>query len=171
MASHDRIHSTTPSGADHNPQRFSTSVKSDGWKQDVEACLDGNIPPNSPISCTSSAGDLPPERGDLCLLPVPFTDGSGCKIRPALVLATKGANLIVAPVSSQPLGDEFDVPISAWAESGLDSQSKVQCAGIMPIAHSLVVKHIGGLLSEDWERVLNSIARWFKTRLLSNDSV
>lgn len=65
------------------------------------------------------------KRGDIVLLPFPFTDQSGIKRRPVVFLSANEYNirrrdLVVAPItsniSSKQLGDTV---IGYWAETGL----------------------------------------------------
>lgn len=153
-------HCTTLLGGNFTTDHFSNSVKSGEWKQDLETCLDATIPPNDSIPFTSLSDDRL-ERGTICLLPVAFTDGSGIKIRPTLVLATKGPDLVVAPMTSRSPRDQYEVRLLAWEKAGLHAQGTVRCSSVTTISRSLVVDYIGRVMPEDWERVLDTAARWF----------
>ena len=72
------------------------------------------------------------KRGDVVLVPFPFTDLSSTKQRPALVVSADHLNatrddLLVAAITSQiPVmlaADEFMIPTSALVECGLPKAS------------------------------------------------
>ena len=57
-------------------------------------------------------------RNDVVLLPIPFSDLTNRKVRPAVVLGRNGADLFLAPISSQ-LGNT-DMPLTEWQAAGLN---------------------------------------------------
>lgn len=70
---------------------------------------------------------MPFDRGDLVLLLFPYTDGSGAKQRPALVLLDTGDDdILVARVTTHPAGSEFDSVIVNWSVAGFLAPSTVR---------------------------------------------
>ncbi len=63
-------------------------------------------------------------RGDVVLVPFPFTDLSAARVRPAVVVSSEEYNaqtdeLIVAMVTSKPQSGPADVRLQDWREAGL----------------------------------------------------
>ncbi len=93
-------------------------------------------------------------RGEVLLLPFPFTDQSGTKQRPALVLSTtlynqRREDLIVAPITSNvATGQPDDITLNDWTMAGLLKPSLV--IGILgTIDQELVIRRLGVLNSTD----------------------
>jgi mRNA interferase MazF len=58
--------------------------------------------------------------GDVLLVDFPFTASGPGKPRPALVILDTGdADVMLARVTTQARGSQFDVPILAWQQAGL----------------------------------------------------
>src|SRR5881628_1165095 len=51
-------------------------------------------------------------RNDVVLLPIPFTDLTSRKVRPAVVIGRKGEDLFLVPISSQLPNTDF--PLQDW---------------------------------------------------------
>ena len=63
-------------------------------------------------------------RGDVVLVPFPFTDLSTTRVRPAVVVSSdeyneQGSDLIVAMLTSQPQTGPTDCSLRDWQEAGL----------------------------------------------------
>ena len=101
-------------------------------------------------------------RGDILLVRYPFTDLSGAKVRPAVV--------IHAPHPSQ---DSFIVPLTSrlaalqagefaltnWEKAGLNVPTAVK-RGIYTIHPSLIAKFIGHLSASDSQNLEKSLREW-----------
>ena len=101
-------------------------------------------------------------RNDVLLVRYPFTDLSGAKVRPAVV--------VHAPHSSQ---DSFVVPLTSrlatlqagefvlhdWAKAGLNVPTAVK-RGIYTIHPSLIVKFLGQLSRTDSRSLERSLREW-----------
>jgi mRNA interferase MazF len=103
------------------------------------------------------------KRGDIVLLPFPYTDQTGSKRRPAVILSTDAYNLrrwdiIVAPITSNVAGGQpDDTLIHDWAAAGLLSPSIVK--GVLgTVEQSLVLRKLGTLSAADLREVERTMA-------------
>mgnify|MGYP001559615259 len=89
------------------------------------------------------------KKGDLVLVPFPFTDLSGSQVRPALVLyaTTKGEDCIVAFISSLLTKKVrlFDVRVQKSKQNGLKADSLVRVDKIATLQQKSVLCSIGTL--------------------------
>jgi mRNA interferase MazF len=87
-----------------------------------------------------------PERGDLLLVPFPFSDLSATKRRPVLVLTTPDSygDFIALPVTSRPQ-TEHGLPVAAsdLVTGSLPAASWIRTDRIVTLNISLVVKILG----------------------------
>jgi mRNA interferase MazF len=98
-------------------------------------------------------------RNDVVLLPIPFTDLTSRKVRPAVVVGGKGADLFLVPISSVLANTDF--PLVEWRAAGLNVSSGVK-AQFATVEEKLVVKIVGQLTGND-AKVLNARLRdWLK---------
>jgi mRNA interferase MazF len=92
-------------------------------------------------------------KGDIVLIPFPFTDLSSTKLRPAVVLFTdkKRNDVVVCFISSQNLinlsSDEFLISETdpEFRETGLKLISKVRVSRLVTINQSLITRKLGQL--------------------------
>ena len=89
-----------------------------------------------------------PERGDVILVPFPFTDLSDTKRRPALVLSSRDYNdatgeVIIAQITSR-VGTSRpgDHVVAGWRDAGLLSPSLVR-AKLTTLHSGLILKTLG----------------------------
>ena len=91
------------------------------------------------------------QKGDLVLLPFPFTDLSATKLRPAIVLWTNNIDVTVCFISSQSLNnissEEFIIEAghSEFKQTGLKVNSKVIIPKIVTIQKNLIKRKLGYL--------------------------
>ena len=104
------------------------------------------------------------KRGTVVLLPFPYTDQSGLKRRPALILSTDTYNahrgdIIVAPITGNTsTGQPDDTSLTDWAEARLLKPSVVK--GILgTVEQTLVVRILGTLSAADLQKVEQAFAR------------
>jgi mRNA interferase MazF len=94
------------------------------------------------------------KKGDIVLLPFPFTDLSGIKNRPALILAQSDLDIIVAFITTQlHYQDITDIPVSPDELNGLKKDSLVRLNKIATIDKEIVL----GKLVEIDDNTLNRI--------------
>lgn len=107
-----------------------------------------------------------PERGDLLLIPFPFTDLSAAKRRPVLVLTRADAygDFIALPVTSRPQ-PEHGLPIAATdlTAGKLPAPSWIRTNRIVTLNAGLVVKQVGriadALLRTATDRICQHLQR------------
>lgn len=107
------------------------------------------------------------KRGDIVLVPFPFTDLSSSKRRPALVVSPDDFNgqmqdLVVLAITSQ-LTAEGTVMIepSDCVDGALPKTSVVKLAKVFTIHNSLIIKRLCALRPEKLDAVLEALRRFF----------
>jgi mRNA interferase MazF len=75
-------------------------------------------------------------RNEVVLLPIPFTDLTSRKLRPAVVVGRNGADLFLVPISS--VLSNTDIPLQQWRAAGLNVPCGVK-AQIATVEERLVV--------------------------------
>jgi mRNA interferase MazF len=100
-------------------------------------------------------------KGDIILVPFPFTDLSETKLRPAVLLwvDSKGQDVTLCFISSQGIDrvtdDEFVILPSdpEFAQTGLKSSSKVRVARIITLEKSLLQRRLGQLSPQQLQQL------------------
>jgi mRNA interferase MazF len=104
--------------------------------------------------------------GEVLLLSFPFSDGSGSKRRPALVLLDTGDDdIIVALITSQAQRTKFDVVLHEWQSAGLMLPSVVRVHKLATLQRNLVDRSLGQLTSDDWTNVQAAIFQLWQFEL------
>ncbi len=96
-------------------------------------------------------------RNDVVLLPIPFTDLTSRKVRPAIVVGGKGADLFLVPITSQL--SNSDLLLKEWRAAGLNVPCGVK-AQIATVEESLVVKTVGTLSGDDRQTLDERLRAW-----------
>lgn len=102
---------------------------------------------------------MPCSRHDLVLLPIPFTDLSSSKVRPAIVIG-QGAypgDLFVVPVTSRLANADF--LLRDWRSAGLNVPSGVK-GQICTVEDRLVRKVTGRLSAADANTLSLHLRAW-----------
>ncbi|MCX6351839.1 MAG: type II toxin-antitoxin system PemK/MazF family toxin [Bacteroidetes bacterium] len=93
-------------------------------------------------------------KGDIVFIPFPFTDLSGNKIRPALVLAETELDVTVAFISTQfQWKEKTDIVLQPNPKNGLKKESLIRLAKLATIDKDLVI----GLLGEIDISTINTV--------------
>ena len=108
------------------------------------------------------------QAGQLVLTPFPYTDLSGAKLRPVLMLrqSPRFDDWLVCMVSSRIEQTEagFDEVLRAddpdFAASGLKAPSVLRLSRVAVLDGSLLVGSIGAIADERLARVRQRLARW-----------
>ena len=98
-------------------------------------------------------------RNDVVLLPIPFTDLSSRKVRPAVVVghSSHAGDLFVVPISSQL--QSVDLRFQDWRAAGLNVPCGIK-SQIATIEDRLVLKSVGLLSSADAAELQNRLRAW-----------
>ena len=98
-------------------------------------------------------------RRDVVLLPVPFSDLSSSKVRPAVVigLGTFPGDLFVVPITSQLPNADF--PLQHWRSAGLNVPSGVK-GQICTVEDRLVRKVTGHISARDAISLSTHLREW-----------
>lgn len=107
-------------------------------------------------------------KKDIILVPFPFSDQSGSKRRPALLVNHDKFNknsddVIICAITSNIDNDHYTVFIKSedWKD-GLYSESCVKAANILTIDKSIVIKKIGRLGTERFKETIQKICEVIK---------
>ena len=101
------------------------------------------------------------KQRDILLVPFPFSDQSGSKVRPVLVLSNdnynkSGEDLIVCAITSNLKQTDYSILINSKnLEKGiLYQKSSIKIDGILKINKSLVIKNIGTMNKSTFKEVV-----------------
>jgi mRNA interferase MazF len=100
-------------------------------------------------------------RGEIVLLPIPFTDLTRRKVRPAVVIghSSHAGDLFVVPISS--VLQNVDFRLQGWRAAGLNVPCGVK-SQIATIEDRLVVKSVGSLSAPDSATLEERIRTWLQ---------
>ena len=101
-------------------------------------------------------------KNEVILVRYPFSNLSGSKVRPAIVVndSHTSQDVIIVPLTSKVshlLADEF--VLADWNEAGLNVPSAAK-RGLYTLHQSLVMKSIGKLSDTDASSLENSLRNW-----------
>ncbi|KXS44429.1 type II toxin-antitoxin system PemK/MazF family toxin [Methanolobus zinderi] len=110
---------------------------------------------------------MPPryKKGDVVVLPFPYTDMTASKTRPVLVVAhPRGTNVIVSQITSQQARkDEYAVSLTKedFAEGSLPRASFVKANMIMTLAEDMILTKTGVVDKDKMKDIENKLVRIF----------
>jgi mRNA interferase MazF len=98
-------------------------------------------------------------RNEVVLLPVPFTDLSSRKVRPAVVVGreSRHGDLFIVPITSQLVN--IDWPLQDWQAAGLNVPCGLK-AQLATISEGLVLKCVGCLSAVDQAMLDQRLREW-----------
>ena len=89
-------------------------------------------------------------KGDIILIPFPFTDLTGTKLRPAIVLINSNYDITVCFITTQIKWKEVtDIEIFPTANNGIKKYSLIRLSKIATVDKSLTVGRLGRLEKEE----------------------
>lgn len=92
------------------------------------------------------------QKGDIVLIPFPFTDLTGSKKRPALVLVAGNLDVTVSFISTQLRWQEStDLLLQSDSTNGLKKASLVRVSKIATVDKTLVIGRLGNIDSNQIE--------------------
>jgi PemK-like protein. len=101
-------------------------------------------------------------KDDIVVIPFPFSDLSGSKKRPALVVANlPGDDLILCQITSQPYDNTCSIPLdhTDFAEGGLRSLSFARPDKLFTGDSYIVEKSIGRLIHPTMQNITDTIVQ------------
>jgi mRNA interferase MazF len=102
-------------------------------------------------------------KGDIVLIPFPFTDLSGIKNRPALILISNESDITVSFITTQlKWQEDADIKIEPAQINGLKRSSLIRLSKLATIDKDLVIGKIGALSIGDIENVNRNLIKIFK---------
>jgi mRNA interferase MazF len=111
---------------------------------------------------------MPYERGEVILIPFPFSDLSSSKQRPALVISSEefhrqSSEIIVCAITSQSptslASFEYLLSKEDLSVAGLPKLSKVKCGKIVTLDRRMVRKKLGKLPSSTLSEILSVLRK------------
>ena len=101
-------------------------------------------------------------RGEIVLIPVPFTDLSATKRRPVLVMSNDSYNatnqdIVVVAVTSNQLQSGISIATSDMTQGQLPKPSVIRNDKIYTLNQSIVVKRIGRIADDVLDKVRTEI--------------
>jgi mRNA interferase MazF len=99
--------------------------------------------------------------GEVVLLPIPFTDLTSRKVRPAVVvgLSSFPGDIFVVPISSQI--QNVDLLLQDWNAAGLNVPCGIK-SQLATVESRLVLKKVGVLSVRDQTACKNCLRSWLK---------
>jgi mRNA interferase MazF len=101
-------------------------------------------------------------RGEVVLVRYPFSDLSGSKIRPAVIVNAPhtSKDVFILPLTSKTkplLPGEF--VLRDWSQAGLNVETAVK-RGIYTVHQNLIVQRVGKLSDSDLKELDNALRLW-----------
>ncbi|MDR9399433.1 MAG: type II toxin-antitoxin system PemK/MazF family toxin [Salibacter sp.] len=102
------------------------------------------------------------EKGDIVLVPFPFTNLSGSKKRPALILACSKLDVTVCFISTRLYWREnIDLVLSPVSENGLKKESLVRTRKIASIDLNLIIGKLGSINTDQLKELDSNLIELF----------
>jgi mRNA interferase MazF len=105
-------------------------------------------------------------KGDVVVVPFPFSDLTQAKRRPALVVASlTGEDVILCQITSQATRDRYAVSLKPedFVSGGLNKSSNVRPNRIFTADRTIILYSVGQLKSEILEQIISQIIDIFRT--------
>jgi mRNA interferase MazF len=103
------------------------------------------------------------KKGDIVLIPFPFTDLSGNKNRPALILAHGSLDITLAFISTQlQWKEETDILLTPTEENGLKKDSLIRLSKLATVDKNLVLGRLGRITTFEVNLVNQNLIVIFK---------
>jgi mRNA interferase MazF len=103
------------------------------------------------------------KKGDVVLIKFPFTDLTGSKLRPALVLFESGDDVVVSFITSV-LTERFsgDVKVIKSEQNGLKKDSILRLVKLATLSKSLIAGKLGIFSQDDLKAVNHGLRDIFQ---------
>ncbi len=98
--------------------------------------------------------------GEVVLVAFPYTNGTGSKKRPALVLYdADDPDVLVARITSQTVLTKDDIVLDDWVEAGLLVPSTVRLHKVATLEKALINRSLGTLSDSDRQAIVDYLKR------------
>ena len=105
------------------------------------------------------------KKGDIVLVPFPFTDLSGNKKRPAIVLIEASKDVTVCFITTQlKWQSEFDIRLNPTQINGLKKESLIKLSKIITLDKDLIIGLMGYLDKEYYQDLNENLINIFKLK-------
>lgn len=102
------------------------------------------------------------QKGDIVLIPFPFTDLTGSKKRPALILLSGSLDVTVSFISTQlHWQEQTDLILQPSPTNGLKKTSLVRTGKIATIDKALVIGKLGNIGKQEIEELNKKLIQLF----------
>ncbi len=108
-----------------------------------------------------------PVKGDVVVIPFPFSDLTGAKKRPALVIADAGGDdVIMCQITSRTVKDEVAIAIDQedFVQGGLNQPSNVRPNKVFTVDKRIVLYRAGRITHQALEKIVSSVVDVLKKR-------
>lgn len=105
-------------------------------------------------------------KGDVVVVPFPFSDLSNSKRRPALILADlRGDDLILSQITSQNIFDSYSIEIEPddFMDGTINKKSNIRPNKIFTADENIILYKIGHLSNEKMDEVSDKLVEIFTT--------
>ena len=104
-------------------------------------------------------------KGDVVVIPFPFSDLSQSKRRPAMVLAAlKGDDLILCQITSKSTKDEYSIPLTEneFKSGSLRQDSSIRPNKIFTADNSIIEYRAGSLKETKTKKIIGKVCSMIK---------
>jgi len=104
-------------------------------------------------------------KGDIVVIPFPYSDLSNAKKRPALVLAESSlGDLILCQITSQEIKDSSSIPLSneEFTQGSLNKISNIRPNKLFTADSKIILYKIGSLKNQKINQIIDKIIEIFK---------
>jgi mRNA interferase MazF len=105
-------------------------------------------------------------KGDIVIVPFPFSDLTQAKRRPALVVANlKGYDLILCQITSKAIRDDYAIPLenTDFETGSLNQPSNIRPNRLFTADRGIILYKVGSLSSEKLQTAINKIIEILQT--------
>ena len=104
-------------------------------------------------------------KGDIVVIPFPFSDLSASKKRPALILASlQGDDLILCQITSEARYDRYSIKLedSDFKQGRLQTISMIRPNKLITTDRSIIQYKIGSLKAEKLREAVDAVVKMFR---------
>ena len=103
------------------------------------------------------------KKGDIILIPFPFTDLTGLKNRPAIILVESELDLIVSFITTQiKWQEETDINLTPSEENGLKKVSLLKLNKLATLDKELIIGRLGTINKETLYLINKNLIKIFQ---------